>query len=270
MKPARLVAASLAAALALTTLSAAGAPKAAAPKPAPSTSTTTSTPSTPKVAGKKTAKKAPKKVQPAPVRLEPLPPPVEPRVEVAESVAMPAPSPTPAATTTLTSAELPAAPAKDAPAAQRKDPVEGRPLSLAPLLGYATQGLNAGVGLRAGYTLKSKVYVGASFVYQHGMSLDVGSASLHAFAFYPSAEIGYEVQAGAWTIRPYAGAGVFFTKVSSSLPIPDQSNETVALYPGLSVLFNIPGTAGFIGGDARLLIAEGRSLGGFVTGGVRF
>lgn len=281
MKPARLVSASLVAVLALVTFSAAAAPKGAAPKGATPKTGSAAPKTASATPAKKIAKKAPKKLQPAPTplpALQPLPPPVEPHVEVAESATTPPPAPTPAparaATTTLTSAAVPAAPVKDAPASKTSnDPVEDRPISLAPLLGYSTNGLNAGVGLRAGYTLKSKIYLGASFVYQHGLSVDAGITSIRALAFYPSAEVGYELQAGAWTVRPYAGVGVFFTKLtssSSSVTLPDLSSESIAVYPGLSALYNIPGTAGFIGGDARLLFAETRSIGAFVTGGVRF
>ena len=273
MNPVRLVSVSLVAALALTTVTASAGPKGSASKSA-APKAVTPIAATPKAA---TPKKAQKKAQKAPQKLET---PVEPPVEVAGSLPMPAEAPTPVADPAPAAAPSVAPPAKDAPASESKESPEGeRPFSVAPLLGYSTNALNVGVGLRAGYTLKNKIYIGASFVYQHGLSSDSGlgasSYSFHVFGFYPSVEVGYEIQAGQWTLRPYGGVGVFFTKFTSSSDLPavkalDLSSTSLALYPGFSALYNIPGSGGFIGGDARLLIAGSASLGGFVTGGLRF
>jgi hypothetical protein len=133
------------------------------------------------------------------------------------------------------------------------------------------------VGLRAGYTLRSKIYIGASFVYQHGVSADYGfgdaTYSTHAWGFYPSAEVGYELHASSWTLRPYGGVGLFFAESTSSSPSKSYTTPattTLAVYPGFSALYDIPNSSAFVGGDARLLIAQSTSFGLFATGGLRF
>lgn len=150
------------------------------------------------------------------------------------------------------------------------DPTK-RPISVAPVVGFATNNLGLGVGLRAGYTLPMRVYLGATFVYQHGSSF----GPVRAYAFYPGAEVGYDASLGPVVLKPYLGAGLLVAKVTglSGLGAGAAGGESFALWPGVAATYEIPKSPAFVGADARLLIATrggDPSLGLFLTGGARF
>lgn len=109
--------------------------------------------------------------------------------------------------------------------------------TLAPVLGWASDGYGAAVGGRFGYTFDVPVYVGASFVYQTGERST--SASL-----YPSGELGYDLGIGNVLLRPYGGAGALARQGGAS---------TGLVYPGLTAEWLIPRSYAFLGGDARVL-----------------
>ncbi len=111
--------------------------------------------------------------------------------------------------------------------------------TLAPVLGWASNGYGAAVGGRVGYTFDVPVYVGASFVYQTGENATQAT-------WYPSGELGYDLGIGNVLLRPYGGAG--------ALARTDTRGSVGLLYPGLAAEWLIPRSYAFLGGDARLLI----------------
>ncbi len=111
--------------------------------------------------------------------------------------------------------------------------------TLAPVLGWASDGYGAAVGGRVGYTFDVPVYVGANFVYQ------TGERSTQA-TWYPSGELGYDIGLGNVLLRPYGGAG--------ALARTGNHPSTGLLYPGFTAQWLIPRSYAFLGGDARLLL----------------
>ncbi|HEY8076947.1 MAG TPA: hypothetical protein VIF62_22625 [Labilithrix sp.] len=111
--------------------------------------------------------------------------------------------------------------------------------TLAPELGWASNGFGAAVGGRVGYTFDVPVYVGASFVYQ------TGERSTSA-TWYPSGELGYDLGVANVLIRPYGGAGALVRQGGQA--------STGLVYPGVTAQWLIPRSYAFLGGDARLLI----------------
>ena len=132
---------------------------------------------------------------------------------------------------------------------------------------------------RASYTFSNHVTVAGTFVYHLGTSEDVPSvrgatASQSVHAFYPAAEVGYDVHVDAVTIRPYAGVGALFVTATSKFGDTESSDTTshFALYPGVTGTYAIPDTAMFAGADLRVLIVTNGgdpSFGFFGTFGVR-
>lgn len=116
--------------------------------------------------------------------------------------------------------------------------------------GFGSDGLGIGAGLRVGYTLPTKVHLGAVMrVNRH--SKDELSVTL----LRPGVEAGYDLAAGPVIIRPYGGAGMTF--VSWKLPtiMGDVSGSASALtiWGGAQILVGIPRTAVFVGGDVHAL-----------------
>lgn len=145
---------------------------------------------------------------------------------------------------------------------------ESRPLSVAPIVGYATNHLNLGVGARVGYTIPQHVYLGATFVYHFGESAG-DLASVHVF--YPAGEVGYDLHLQDVTIRPYAGAGLL---VAQATVLGQSATDTAfGFYPGLNANYEIPKSPAFVGADMRLLFSSrggDPSFGAFAVAGARF
>jgi hypothetical protein len=117
--------------------------------------------------------------------------------------------------------------------------LEGRHLTIAPMLGYGSNGLGVGVGGRIGYTFDTPVYLGGNVMYQAG---DRGSAAV----WYPSAEVGYDIGVSSVLFRPYGGVGALLRSANET--------STGLVYPGMTVHWLIPRSAAFLGGDARVLV----------------
>jgi hypothetical protein len=200
-------------------------------------------------------------------RAAPPPPPADPAPAPAPPEAAPPP---------------PAAPpvVKDAPASGSAPPAgDAKPVSVAPVLGYATGGANLGVGIRGGYTLDRRIYVGGTFLYHLGSSSkeELGGASLESSVslFYTGVEGGYDFPVGPVILRPYAGVGALFASVSTKADGSDTSEtrSSLALWPGCTVSYDLPRSSIFVGGDTRVVIVTSGgdpSLGVFATGGARF
>ncbi len=152
---------------------------------------------------------------------------------------------------------------------------EEKPISIAPLLGYATNHANFGIGVRGGYTLPMHLYVGGTVVYHFGTSNDVPSfggktVTASAHILYPGVEVGYDIHAGPVIVRPYGGVGLGVALVS--LGDESDSKSSLALWPGCQVTYDIPRSPVFVGGDARLLVMTSGgdpSFGMFATAGMR-
>jgi hypothetical protein len=152
------------------------------------------------------------------------------------------------------------------------DEITSKPLTATGLIGYGTEGLKLGIGARVGYTLPQNIYVGGTFMYHFGESNDVVSYKV----FYPAGEAGYDFHIGRATIRPYGGAGVIFVHASTSFFGKEASDtkSALALYPGVTAIYDIPNANGFyVGADARLVFnTDGGdpSFGVFANAGMRF
>ncbi len=159
-----------------------------------------------------------------------------------------------------------------------------RPISIAPLAGFASDGLRFGLGIRAGYTFASEkgggAYVGGAFMYHLGYSseLSFGGQSFGSSvsAFYPSVEAGYDIRIKRLVVRPYGGVGLLVVNVSSTNASGQDtsvSGNSLAIYPGANISYDIPNTSVFVGGDARILVpfeGSGVSFGAFGSAGMRF
>ncbi len=137
--------------------------------------------------------------------------------------------------------------------------------SAALLLGYGFDDVfKLGLGVRGGYTLPMKVYVGGTFVYHLGTSVDVGagqSVSVNIMMF--GAEGGYELAAGPVIVRPYAGLGLAVVKVSEpAITVAgvtagggSASDSRVYFAPGVTVLYPVTSNIA-VGADARVVIVS--------------
>ncbi len=125
--------------------------------------------------------------------------------------------------------------------AEERREVEGRHFTLAPMVGYGSNDLGVGFGARVGYTFATPVYLGGNFMYHAGES---GIRN----AYYPSAELGYDIGAGPVLFRPYVGGGALFRNTTT------RDTSTGLLYPGLTVHYLIARSPAFVGGDARVLV----------------
>jgi hypothetical protein len=149
--------------------------------------------------------------------------------------------------------------------------------SASALVGYASDNLNFGVGIRAGKTLANRVYLGATFVYHFGDSQTVttaaGNASSSFSVFYVGPEGGYDFVVGPTIIRPYVGLGLASLNTSVSGPGASASagDTKFVIWPGGTVIYDIKDSAWFIGGDVRLVtVPGGPAFGIGAFGGLHF
>jgi hypothetical protein len=178
-----------------------------------------------------------------------------------------------------------------APGEAQGEPVK-QPLRADVLLGYTSDNLNIGVGVRVGKAVYRQLYVGGTFVYNFGTSYNVGTIAgtetLSTSAFYIGPEVGWDfVLAPSFTLRPYGGLGFASFAVSATFSNPSparglvnnsNSNTSLLFWPGVTAIYDIPNTSFMIGGDARLVFVPGTSVGYnggpafgiFATGGMRF
>ena len=181
-----------------------------------------------------------------------------------------------ATSTGVTSAH---APTTDAPATEDAEHATPKPISVAPVLGYASSSLKLGMGARGGYTFENRLYVGAAFVFHLGTSDESdgpgGKVGSSARFLYTGAEVGYELPVGPVVIRPYGGVGLILSMVTLSQGDQSQSDSSTSLafWPGCTVTYAIPRSSFYVGGDTKLVIATkggDPSFGLFATGGMRF
>ena len=153
---------------------------------------------------------------------------------------------------------------------------EGRRVTVAPLLGYGFNDLGVGVGARAGYTFDIPVYVGGTFMYHTGTDKLVdrpGVTESSSSFLYPALEVGYDIGIGPVLLRPYAGAGVLFGRMSTTTNgvSATDTERAFMLYPGATASYLIGRSPVFVGGDTRVLLPlenQGISLTLLATAGL--
>jgi hypothetical protein len=155
---------------------------------------------------------------------------------------------------------------------------------IAPLLGFASEDLNFGIGIRGGKTLDNHIYIGGTFVYQTGDSGSASgtvtgptgtvtaSASWSYNGFYIGPEGGYDFDLKYVVVRPYMGIGLFdITGSANGSGVSSSSSSTeFVVWPGCTVIWNIPDTNFFLGGDVRVITVPGGALGVYAMGGLHF
>jgi hypothetical protein len=143
--------------------------------------------------------------------------------------------------------------------------------SVGALVGYATDDLNLGLGVRGGYTLPSNVYLGGTFVYHLGRSESVAGMEASAKLFYFGAEGGYDIPVSSVVIRPYLGLGAakMTGSVSGGGVSMDVSETKFSAWPGATLIYPI--NSFFVGADARfLIVSDNNAFGAFATAGGLF
>ena len=174
-----------------------------------------------------------------------------------------------------------------APAEGTGAPVK-EPIRIDALLGYTSDNVNVGIGVRGGKVVTQHLYVGGSFVYNFGTSFTVGtvggSETVSTSAFYIGPEVGWDIGlAPNFILRPYGGLGFASFNVSTSFvnvnngASSSSSASRLLFWPGVTALYDIPNTTFMVGGDARLVFVPSSSVGWsggpafgiFATGGIR-
>ena len=217
--------------------------------------------------------------RPAPRVVPQTKPPVSP-----PAPATPAPASVPAsppATTTTSSATMPAdgsAPRETPPA--RRSHLDDERFSVSPLLGFGTNNLELGVGVRAGAAaFAPHLWVGGTFLFHNGTSRSGTTApggvpySAGSSVIYFGPEVGYDLELGPVLLRPYGGIGPALFRVSSSVGNVSTSDTAtrLLLWTGGTVLYGIPGSRFFVGGDARAItVPAGPAFALYVLGGMTF
>jgi hypothetical protein len=147
---------------------------------------------------------------------------------------------------------------------------------IAPMLGYLSEDLDLGVGLRGGKTLDNHIYIGGTFIYQVGeggnYSTPAGNVSWSSSGFYVGPEGGYDFDLKVVVVRPYLGLGIFSWGSSVSGPGGGGggSSTRFVIWPGGSVIWNVPNSSFFLGGDVRLVSVPGTAFGLYAMGGIHF
>jgi len=184
------------------------------------------------------------------------------------------------------------APTRDAVSAP---PSQDNRFAVAAMIGYSSDDMSFGLGLRAGKVVFSHVYLGATFVYQLGDSTSTGvaaggvqaSATSSVSGYYVGPEAGYDFEIRLGTsslvLRPYAGIGLYgyTTSVSATSPNPEGLGTTeatsasstkngLAVWPGAAAFYGLPGSAFFLMADARAItVPGGPAFGMFAGAGMR-
>jgi hypothetical protein len=158
-------------------------------------------------------------------------------------------------------------------------------ISVAAMLGYSSDEMNFGVGVRAGKTLENHIYVGGNLVYQIGESSS-GSTSVSApgvaanssyssgiSGLYVGPEGGYDFDLKYVVVRPYLGLGILWwtASVSAGGVSASTTDTKFVAWPGATVVWNAPDSAFFLGADLRFVsVPGGPAVGFFAFGGMHF
>ncbi len=127
-----------------------------------------------------------------------------------------------------------------------------------------------GFGLRAGYTMPAKVYVGANFMYFLGTSTDstipgFGTMSTKSSLWTGLVELGYDADlTPKFTLRPTVGLGLASASAEICMAgtcVSDSASK-FAFAPGVSASF-LASDRHFVGGDFKFLVAGDYNAGIF-------
>jgi hypothetical protein len=150
-------------------------------------------------------------------------------------------------------------------------------------LGYGSNDLSIGIGVRAGKMLTDRIYVGGTGVYHLGHEIASSSAlgytsSASMSAFYIGPEVGYDFHFAPVTVRVYSGLGIIWFHVTSKTSGPgiptssaDASTNKFVIWPGATVFYPLPESSFFIGGDLHFVtVPDGPAAELFALAGTRF
>jgi hypothetical protein len=101
----------------------------------------------------------------------------------------------------------------------------------------------AGLGIDAGYTLPSAVYVGGTFEYFFGGSIDAEGGELKGNAWHLLGEGGYDIGLGeSFVVRPKLGVGLgsIKTEVCFDGDCNSDSSTNLAMAPGIKLMLITP------------------------------
>ena len=146
---------------------------------------------------------------------------------------------------------------------------------------FAVDPYGLGFGLRVGYELDFKLFLGAGFEYFLGSSetlqqaaggIGLGREESSANYMFANVEAGYDFWFSDVIVRPSLWLGVGWVTIDPD-PIANGKATRSDFFwaPGASVLYVTDGL--FIGGDVRWFMATGDGTPGlsiFVNGGLRF
>ena len=159
----------------------------------------------------------------------------------------------------------------------RWDPSDTR-LHADAMLGFGTDNLNLGIGVRAGETLANHFWLGGLLVYHAGTSSNASVngvlASSSVSGLYVGPEAGYELQLAAApiAIRPYLGLGLAdaFGSTTVAGMTTSASSSQLAFWLGAATLYRLNSSV-VVGGDLRIASGQwGTSVGLFATCGMYF
>jgi Outer membrane protein beta-barrel domain len=105
----------------------------------------------------------------------------------------------------------------------------------------------AGLGVRAGLTLPSSFYLGASVDYFFGESESVAGFDTSASVFQLLGNVGYDFGLGPLTLRPLVGLG--YAQRNVDIGDQDASEGDFALSPGVEAIFGFGLLS--VGGELR-------------------
>jgi len=200
-----------------------------------------------------------------------LPPPPAPPPGKAQAAPKPKAQPAPAATTSAAATE-------SAPSEESAGALDTR-WALGAMVGFSTDYLNFGLGVRGGKTFASGIYVGGSALFHFAGDTysayagPVGNYTSSASVFYFGPEGGYDFDLKAVVLRAYVGLGLayFSWSVNGGGTTASGSMTRFVVWPGASVLYDFAGSPFFIGGDIRFVsVPGGPAVGFFAFGGVHF
>lgn len=144
-------------------------------------------------------------------------------------------------------------------------------LSAGATLGLGTQETYGfGVGAKIGYTLPSRVYLGALGNYHIGNQTEALGTTISNRTWYLGPEVGYDIGVSRVLVRPALGLGLAFrnqsvngTGVSNT---GHQLDTRLYFAPGASII--VPMGNFFVGGDARVMFTnEETNVAAYAVGG---
>jgi hypothetical protein len=151
--------------------------------------------------------------------------------------------------------------------------------ALGAMLGISTDYLNFGFGARGGKTFGNHIYVGGSLLFHiagdtySGYAGPIGNYTSSATVLYFGPEAGYDFDLKAVVLRAYVGVGpaFFHWSVNGSGTTASGNDTRVVFWPGATVIYDLPSSIFFVGGDIRFVsVPGGPAVGFFAFGGIHF